>query len=131
MFVEIASPLAGISVNKIADEGVDSIVIDLEKLNTNLGCENSKKLSDEVLDFVVEIIRKISKTTIPAYICADKISLTDDDIETFIESGVVNFIFPEAKITQLSPILENIQVKSLKSKKMNRGRKRKDINYGF
>jgi hypothetical protein len=106
-------------------------VIDLEKLNTNLGCENSKKLSDEVLDFVVEIIRKISKTTIPAYICADKLSLTDDDMETFIESGVVNFIFPEAKITQLSPILENIQVKSLKSKKMNRGRKRKDINYGF
>lgn len=131
MFVEVASPLAGISVNKIADEGVDSIVIDLEKLNTNLGCENSRKLSEEVLDFVVEIIKKVKKTTVPTYISADNISLTDDDIEIFIDSGVVNFIFPEAKITQLSPILENIEIKSLKSNKIKRGRKKKDINYGF
>lgn len=131
MFVEIASPLAGISVNKIADEGVDSIVIDLEGLNENLGCENSRKLSSEVLDFISEIIEKVKKTTVPAYICADKISLNDDDIKRFVESGVVKFIFSEAKIIQLSPILENIEIKSLKSNKPSRGRKKKDINYGF
>jgi phosphoenolpyruvate synthase/pyruvate phosphate dikinase len=131
IYVEIASPLAGISVSKIADEGVDSIVIDLEKLNENLGCENTRKLSNEVLEFVSEIIKKVKKTTVPAYVCADKISLNDDDIETFIESGIVRFVFPEAKITQLSPILENIEIKSLKTSKTVRGRKKKDINYGF
>lgn len=131
MQVEVASPLAGISVNKIADEGIDAIKIDLEKLNKNLGCEETSKLSNEVIDFVIEIIKKVKKTTVPSYLCINKQSLNDDNLAKLINAGVGRFIFPESKIIELSAIIENLEIKNLKPSKPQRGRRKKDINYGF
>ena len=131
LYTEIASPLAAISVGKIIDDGIDGIIVDLEKLLMNLGSDEIYKLSPEVTEFIVEIINKITSTTVPAFISADKISLNDFNLEKFLDSGVLNFIFPEAKITQLSPILANMEVRTLKDGKGKRGRKKKQINYGY
>ncbi len=127
---EIVSPLAVISVQKIIDEGVDGVVLDLDKLLCNLAGEDRYKLSPEIAEFLVEVIEKINSTTVPVYIGANEIVLNDDHLERFLQSGAFKFVFPEAKIRELGPIMSNMEVKILTKKPAKRGRRKKDINYG-
>lgn len=130
VLAEIASPLAGISVEKIINNGVDAIVLDLDKFLSSLGIEDSLRVNPEVSDFIVEIINKVSKSTSPVYLIADNVALNDDNLEKFIQSGLSRFIFPESKITELGAIIANMEIKVI-TKTSKRGRKRKEINYGF
>lgn len=131
VYCELASPLAVISVQKIINDGTDGLILDLDKLLINLAAEDNYRLSPEITEFITEVIEKISTTTVPLYLLADGVSLTDDNIEKLIESGLIRFIFPEAKIKELSPILANIEVKLLTKKPAKKGRKKKSINYGY
>lgn len=126
---EIVSPLAVISAQKIIDEGVDGLVLDLDKLLHNLANEESYKLTPEVTEFVVEVIEKVSATTVPVYLGAREISLTDDHLERFLGSGAFRFIFPDGKIRELGAMMSNMEVKLLTKKSAKRGRRKKDINY--
>lgn len=127
---EVVSPLAVISVQKIIDEGVDGLVINLDKLLQNLTSEENYKLTSEVTEFVVDVIKKINTTTVPVYLGAKDIALTDDHLEKFLESGAFRFVFPEGKIRELGPMMSNMEVKMLSKKSAKKGRRKKEINFG-
>lgn len=131
VMAEVSSPLAAISVRKIIDDGVDALVVDIDKLLQNLYQDDRYKLTQEITSFLGNLIGKVTSTAVPVYLATDKISLTDDDLKEFVEYGVTNFIFPETKIRELAPILANIEVKALAGGGLRKGRKKKPINYGY
>jgi len=131
VLAEVSSPLAAISIRKIIDDGIDTLVVDVDKLLQNLYQEDRYKLTQEITGFLGNLIGKVTTTAVPVYLAADKVSLTDDDLKEFVEFGVTNFVFPEAKIRELAPILANLEIKALSGGGTRKGRKKKPINYGY
>ncbi len=131
VYCEVSSPLAVISVQKIINDGVDGLILDLDKLLINLAVEDNYRLSPEITGFVTEVVEKISSSAIPVYLAVNNVSLTEDNMERFIESGLIKFIFTEAKIKELGLILANMEVKLLTKNIAKKGRKKKSIQYGY
>lgn len=131
VYCEVSSPLAVISVQKIINDGVDGLILDLDKLLVNLAVEDSYRLSPEITGFVTEVVEKISASAIPVYLAVNNVSLTEDNMEKLIESGLIKFIFTEAKIKELGLILANMEVKLLTKNTTKKGRKKKPIQYGY
>lgn len=131
VYCEVSSPLAVISVQKIINDGVDGLILDLDKLLINLAVEDNYRLSPEITGFVTEVVEKISSSAIPVYLAVNNVSLTEDNMERFIESGLIKFIFTEAKIKELGLILANMEVKLLTKNITKKGRKKKSIQYGY
>lgn len=131
VLAEVSSPLAAISIRKIIDDGIDALIVDIDKLLQNLYQEDRYKLTQEITGFVGNLIGKVISTAVPVYLATDKVSLTDDDLKEFVDFGVTNFIFPEAKIRELAPTLANLEIKALGGSNLRKGRKKKSINYGY
>lgn len=127
VYVEIASPLAAISLRKMVEDGLDGMIIDLDKLLYSLYEEDKSRLTHEVSEFLAEVMTKVSKSSAKLLLAANKVVLNDDELRQFVESGLLNFVFPDRKIIELSGMISNMEIKNLKRNK--RGRKPKEINY--
>lgn len=130
VYVSTSSPLTAISIQKIINNGIDGVTVDIDKLLLNLYQEKKSKLTEEVSEFLGSIVEKITSSAVPIFILADETAITDDNLKDFIEYGVMNFVFPEAKLKELTPTIANLEVKSLLNSP-KKGRKKKNINYGY
>lgn len=131
LLVELSSPLSIISVQKLIDSGVDGLVLDLDKLLISLAVDNTHNLTPEISEFISGVVSKINMSAVPLLILVDEILLTEDNLEQLVKSGIIKFIFPEAKIRELGVILASMDIKLLSKNTSKKGRKQKPINYGF
>lgn len=127
IFIEIASPLAAISLRNMVEDGLDGMIIDLDKFLFALYEEEKYRMTEEVTEFLVDMIQKVTRTSAKLLLAANKVVLNDDDLKDFVKAGLSNFVFPDRKIIELGGIISNIEIKNLTTKK--KGRKQKTINY--
>ena len=108
---ETVSPLSIISVQKIIDEGVDGVFLDLDKLLINLAGKSNARLTFEILDFLTELIVKVSKNAIAITLAVNEVRLNEDSITSFVKAGVVNYVFSASKITELPELIKDYEEK--------------------
>jgi len=122
---------AGIAVKSFVQNGnIDGIVIDLDRLLVSFGLENSKDLDDNLANFLRYVIEIVNSNNCQTMLINRGININNAQLKLFLEKGLNNFVTPVSQLMNFKLQVSDQELSQLvKNKK--RGRKRKNIDFGF
>jgi len=128
--VNLDSMLSALMINTIVDSGIDGVIVDFDQIVSDIyKSKQVDNIDDEIIKFIGWIVRSINKNSAKAYIKHTK-KLSQSFIEELTKKGWISFIAPKSLLSKLKKQIVTQELKLL-DKPKKRGRKKKQINYGF
>ncbi|MBW7953379.1 hypothetical protein H3C67_01190 [Candidatus Dojkabacteria bacterium] len=126
----ISEPLGMLSVKSIVENDIDSVIFDLSAILKRLFGGIKYELSHDLITFLTWVCSTVNANKSEAYILNEGLVIEKEVVSKLMSKGVSNFVLPQEDVYQSKMLFSSLEVKKIVAKN-KRGRKRKDIDYGF
>lgn len=130
LYAELVKGYAAIAIKEISDGSIDGIILNLDKIMHDLKKHRANKLDDVTANFLAWAAWVINSSNTAPYLLTEDVYISDDQLHQFIDKGVSHYMASYADVPKLMTIVAGQEVKKLEKKK-KRGRKKKNIDYGY
>lgn len=128
---EIDKPLGLVNIKSLVANEIDGVIFNIDQILSELYQKDSFNLEPGVLNFISWAIHMVSSNKTKAYWQQSTPGLlNDDDWKRLIEKGMSNMIIRFADLAKYKVKISELELKQLDQHK-KRGRKKKDIDFGY
>jgi phosphohistidine swiveling domain-containing protein len=130
LFVTIHSPHSVIALKGLLANDIDGVILDLDLMFREHVLAAS--LDDEhIQEYVCEKINLINQHQALSFVMASETEIPESVAEHFVKAGLHSLALIHAEIVKIKPVVAEAESVTKIDKKKKRGRKRKEIDFGF
>lgn len=126
----VASTIGALSVRALAENDIDGIVIDYDAVLSSFAGESAYKNDANLQKFILWLSEAVNSRKCKPYLLMGKEKIDKEMVKQFMENGVNDFITEKEETYQFRLMISHMEIKRIEKKK-KRGRKKKEIDYGF
>lgn len=129
VYASLERAIAPINIRELCEVGGDGFILDLPQLLTQLHPLEDVVMTDSLRSFLGFVITQINKSKASSVVLFTEEQMDDLLLKTLVEKGLGGLILSTSLLKRILPKVASLEVKKLRTTK--RGRKKKQIDYGF
>ena len=112
------------------ESGIDGILIDLDMMFREHGIK-TKHNDPHMIEYIAHKIAKISETKTQSMLLAYEFKIEPEVLKPMLTAGLNSIALNEEEIINLKPVVSEVESLVKLENKKKRGRKRKEIDFGY
>lgn len=130
LYLAVHSPQSFIMLKSFLDSGIDGILVDLDLMFREHGIK-VKHNDPHMIEYVAHRVAKISEAKTQSMLLAYEHKIESDVLKELLTAGLNALALNEKEIASLKKTVSEIETSVKTENKKKRGRKRKEIDFGY
>jgi phosphohistidine swiveling domain-containing protein len=130
LFLAIHSPQSFIVLNGFLESGIDGVLIDLDLMFREHGIK-VKHNDPHMIEYIAHKIAKISEAKTQSMLLAYEHKIEPAVLKPMLQAGLNAVALTKEEIANLKPVVSEVESTVSRENKKKRGRKRKEIDFGY
>jgi hypothetical protein len=129
IFASLERAVAELNIRELCEVGMDGFILDLPGSFAHLYNHEPVVVTESLINFFGFVVSQINKSKASSVVLQGEAQMSEKLLKSLTENGLNELILPPTLLNRVLPKLASLEVNKLKTKK--RGRKKKQIDYGF